>query len=154
MSAQLPTIWEASNHTLAKHQILETYLKAWVAIMSSQARRLGMPDTRLLFVDGFAGPGIYARGEQGSPVLAIKLVLDHSHDLHAPVSFLFIELDPERCAKLKDSLRQFNAQSDESSRIKSVIVEQGDCETILNKYFEKFDNQSVALHLEDLLPAL
>jgi three-Cys-motif partner protein len=45
MSDTLPTIWEGSAHTFAKHQILETYLKAWMPIMSRQSRKLGISES-------------------------------------------------------------------------------------------------------------
>jgi hypothetical protein len=34
---------------------------------------------RILFVDGFAGPGRYLDGEDGSPLIALKTLLDHPH---------------------------------------------------------------------------
>ncbi|MHC4087824.1 MAG: three-Cys-motif partner protein TcmP [Planctomycetota bacterium] len=139
MSAAEPTIWEGSAHTFAKHKILETYLSAWMPIMSRQALRLGMSETELLFVDGFAGPGIYKGGQPGSPILAIKLVLEHSYEFHGSVRFLFIEQKPERYAKLKEVVSQFEEQSSESTRIKSITVQQGDCQSLLNKYLDHFD---------------
>jgi three-Cys-motif partner protein len=107
--------------------------------MSSQSRRLGISGNELLFVDGFAGPGTYTGGQYGSPILAIKLVLEHSHEFHIPVCFLFIELDQERFVKLEDSLHQFRDQANKSQRVKSIIVRQGDCEEILSKYIDELD---------------
>jgi three-Cys-motif partner protein len=136
MSDELPTIWEGSAHTFAKHQIIEAYLKAWMPIMSRQSKRLNISENRLLFVDGFAGPGIYAGGEQGSPLRALNLVLTHSHQFNVPVSFLFIEQDKKRCETLERQIKQLQEQMHLSSRIKDVIIKQGDCETILNKYLD------------------
>lgn len=136
MSDTLPTIWEGSAHTFAKHQILETYLKAWMPIMSRQAHRFGISE--LLFIDGFAGPGCYARGEEGSPILAIKSVLSHSHDLPIPISFLFIEQDKQRHAILRSAIEQHKEQINTSPRIKSVQIKRGDCETILNNVLDNF----------------
>lgn len=138
MSDTLPTIWEGSAHTFAKHQILDTYLKAWMPIMSRQSHRIGISETELLFVDGFAGPGCYARGEDGSPILAIESVLGHSHDFHIPISFLFIEQDKKRHAILQDVIRYHKKRTDESPRIKSIKVEKGDCETVINKVLDDF----------------
>lgn len=138
MSDTLPTIWEGSAHTFAKHQILETYLEAWMPIMSRQSHRIGISETELLFVDGFAGPGRYAGGEDGSPILAIESVLGHSHDFYIPISFLFIEQDKKRRAILQDVIRHHKKRTDESPRIKSIKVEKGDCETVLNKVLDDF----------------
>ena len=76
MTDNLPTVWEAEPHTLAKHGILRTYLEAWAAILSNA--RFG---TELLFVDGFAGPGEYLLGEPGSPIVALNSILNHDRSL-------------------------------------------------------------------------
>jgi three-Cys-motif partner protein len=134
MSDALRTVWEGSAHTFAKHSILETYLKAWMPIMSRQARKLGMLQAELLFVDGFAGPGRYAGGEDGSPILAIELVLSHSHDFHIPISFLFIEQDEKRRNSLNRAIALRNKRMSESQRIKCVKIEGADCEAALNGF--------------------
>lgn len=72
MADNLPVIWSKPAHTSAKHQILETYLNAWMPIMSHQSRRVGTPGAESLFVEGFAGPDGYSGGEDGSPILAIR----------------------------------------------------------------------------------
>lgn len=138
MSDTLPTIWERSAHTLAKHRILETYLSAWMPIMSQQSNKLGISGTELLFVDGFAGPGRYAGGENGSPVLAIELVLNHSHDFPIPISFLFIEESNERHAVLQNIVEEHRKRIEQSRRICSVRVEKGDCERVLNEVLDGY----------------
>jgi three-Cys-motif partner protein len=55
-------MWDYTEHTRAKHEILERYLDAWLAILSSN------PHNRLLLIDGFAGRGEYNDGSKGSPV--------------------------------------------------------------------------------------
>lgn len=65
-----PTLWPIEPHTKAKHDILTYYLKAWFPILGYNWRRL-------LFVDGFAGPGEYEGGEDGSPILVLKMARDH-----------------------------------------------------------------------------
>lgn len=142
MSDTLPTIWKRSAHTFAKHQILETYLKAWMLIMSRQSHRIGISETELLFVDGFAGPGCYAGGEDGSPILAIKSVLSHSHDLPIPIRFLFIEQVKKRHALLISAIEQYKEQINKSPRIKSIQIKRGDCETILNNVLDNFEKNN------------
>ncbi|MBI4307312.1 MAG: three-Cys-motif partner protein TcmP [Chloroflexi bacterium] len=66
------TLWPASPHTLAKQELYKRYLQAWLPILSLG----GFP--RLLVVDGFAGPGQYSTREDGSPIVALCAVLDHS----------------------------------------------------------------------------
>jgi three-Cys-motif partner protein len=84
------TIWDLQPHTAAKHEILRRYLQAWVPILS-QGR---FP--RLVFIDGFAGPGRYSKGEEGSPLIAIKAVIEQRRAISANVDFHFIELEKLR----------------------------------------------------------
>ncbi len=90
------TIWPLDAHTLGKHKVLEGYLKAWFPI-------LGLTSNRILFIDGFAGPGRCEKGEEGSPLIAIRTLKEHTAKKRmSPVLFWFIERDKQRV----DHLRQ------------------------------------------------
>jgi three-Cys-motif partner protein len=99
MARTQPTVWEMDPHTAAKHRILQGYLYAWLPIMSKFNRRL-------VYVDGFAGPGVYAGGEPGSPILALQAFLDHSQRdlISAEVVYAFIEEDERRAAQLSEEI--------------------------------------------------
>lgn len=101
----LPMIWELEPHTRAKHQLLDRYLGGWFPILSSW-------ESKIVFLDGFAGPGVYAGGEPGSPRLALERLLDH-HRMQSMSStkfiFLFNEQETKRHASLQrvvENLRQ------------------------------------------------
>ena len=84
------TLWDLKRHTAAKHEILRAYLSAWFPI-------LGSAHGRVIFVDGFAGPGEYAGGEPGSPLVALEAASLHAHRLaDRELMFLFIEEDADR----------------------------------------------------------
>jgi three-Cys-motif partner protein len=94
--------WEMKAHTRAKHVILNNYLKAWFPIMA-----LSFP--RILYIDGFAGPGRYKKGEDGSPIMALKIANDiyikHESKLkNKEFVFIFIELDKRSVESLKDEI--------------------------------------------------
>jgi three-Cys-motif partner protein len=95
MAAPRQTIWELEAHTRAKHEILKRYLQAWMIILS-QGRF-----AEILYIDGFAGPGEYARGETGSPIIALDTALEYKAPLTAKVHFLFIEKDDARADHLR-----------------------------------------------------
>lgn len=83
-------------HTKAKHFLLQRYLSAWFPI-------LGSGHKRIVYIDGFAGPGRYAQGEEGSPLIAIRAALSHQLRLNnIDVVFVFIEGDPQRAEELRD----------------------------------------------------
>lgn len=94
------TVWRIEPHTKAKHEILRYYLEAWFPILS---RRSG----RIIYLDGFAGPGVYTGGEEGSPVIALRTAVEHKlRNRFKEIMFLFIEKEAERAAKLKEVLHE------------------------------------------------
>ncbi|MBK6520029.1 MAG: three-Cys-motif partner protein TcmP [Polyangiaceae bacterium] len=95
MAAPKTTTWCLEPHTRAKHEILRRYLEAWTPILSLGGSK------HLIYVDGFAGPGRYDGGEEGSPLIALKAALAHRDRIEATVSFLFIERDVERARMLE-----------------------------------------------------
>lgn len=104
-----PVLWDLDEHTRAKHQVLRSYLSAWLPVMGQQALRVHDPinPPRLLIVDGFAGPGRYATGEDGSPLIILKTLLEHdAFERMKKVEFLylFIEHDAGRFAHLEKEL--------------------------------------------------
>ena len=80
MAKKMPEIWEAPPHTLAKIEILRSYLHAWFSILGST-----FTGRDLWYLDGFAGPGEYTNSPDGSPIAAVKpniVVHFHEGDTH------------------------------------------------------------------------
>lgn len=92
------TIWKIDPHTEAKHAILRKYLDAWFPILTSHT-------PKVVFIDGFAGPGEYIGGKEGSPIIAIKSILEHKIEITSEILFLFVEKDKERCDFLQNKLK-------------------------------------------------
>ena len=91
------TAWELEAHSELKHQILEKYLKAWIPI-------LGMKNPRVIYFDTFAGPGSYSNGKDGSPIVALKTFVRHSHKSTVEMLFYFMESDRRNRAHLEKNL--------------------------------------------------
>lgn len=97
-------------HTYAKHEILREYLKAWFPILSTWSGRI-------VYLDGFAGPGVYSKNEDGSPVIAIKTAAEHVMvKRFKEIVFWFIENDPKRAANLTKVLKEKFPQLPENLR--------------------------------------
>jgi three-Cys-motif partner protein len=96
VAAPNTTIWDLSPHTRAKHEILRRYLQAWTPILSHG----GFPD--IIYIDGFAGPGRYSKGEGGSPIIVLRAALDQSIPPSTRLFFLFVERNLERAAVLQE----------------------------------------------------
>ena len=104
MSKITSSIWSIDPHTEAKHDILRKYLDAWLPIITRW-------NGRVLYIDGFAGPGEYIGGKDGSPIIAIKAFCEHKANLQAEIIMLFIEADRERCDFLKRKIQTIKVPS-------------------------------------------
>jgi three-Cys-motif partner protein len=99
------TEWALEPHSKAKHDLVQKYLGGWFPI-------LGRFNGRIVFLDGFAGPGTYATGEMGSPLLAIETLLDHPmFGRFGTTEFVFLFFEPEsdRATRLRERLAEFAA---------------------------------------------
>jgi three-Cys-motif partner protein len=94
VTAPRDVVWPLEPHTKGKHEVLRQYLGAWFPI-------LGFSQQRIVFIDGFAGPGRYAGDEEGSPLIALRVLREHQARFKAEIYFAFIEKDPKRAAHLK-----------------------------------------------------
>lgn len=91
------TIWKIEDHTAGKHQVLREYLNGWFPI-------LGRWNGRIVFIDGFSGPGEYQNGEPGSPLIALDCIEQHKATGNlgqTEVVCIFIDEDQDRVAHLR-----------------------------------------------------
>jgi three-Cys-motif partner protein len=99
------TTWPADQHTLAKIEILRGYLNAFFPILGTTRR-----GQRIMFVDGFAGPGEYTNSPEGSPIAALRAA-DHAIKQNSQrwiaggIHCAFIEPEPLRCANLRELVK-------------------------------------------------
>ncbi len=98
------TTWPIEPHTEAKHAILKKYLEAWFPIISKY-------HDEIVYIDGFAGPGEYTNGNEGSPLIAIKTFLHHKVPITSKVLMYFIESDYNRCINLEKILSKVEKPS-------------------------------------------
>ena len=107
-------IWSLEPHTEAKHKILRRYLQAWFPRLSS---RYGA----LIYIDGFAGPGEYVDGQDGSPIIALKAAKEHRLvGRLSRINFLFVEKDPARCNHLKSIIERVRPELPQKFNIMTV----------------------------------
>ena len=137
MAVPRSTLWPIQPHTKVKHLILRRYLDAWLPIMATW-------NGRIVFIDGFAGPGRYSGGEPGSPVIALRALLEHSHfrdrSRGAEVVFVFIEGKADRCESLKASLDELMAELPLPSWVK-VEIRLGEFATNLSSILDSVEKE-------------
>lgn len=95
-------LWEASPHTLAKLEIIGRYLDVWFMILGSHPK-----NRRLVYIDGFAGPGRYTNTEKSSPLVALQAAKAAASRAGVAgsateYSFLFVEKKAEFAKSLQD----------------------------------------------------
>ncbi|HEY6793232.1 MAG TPA: three-Cys-motif partner protein TcmP [Kineosporiaceae bacterium] len=125
--------WEAEPHTKAKHALYRRYLSHWTPIMMQGW------GGKATYAEGFAGPGVYLDGSPGSPVIAIRSLLDRP-DLKLKVRnfrFLFVDNDQRCCDLLGKRLRAATAQNIELPELRKhgidVEIVHGPCEPTLEQ---------------------
>ena len=104
MTTPKQTLWEIEPHTAAKHELLKHYLGAWFPILASREKRI-------IFLDGFAGPGIYSDDSPGSPIIALNTLLNHDAFPRCngcEFVFLFVEENQARFERLQTEIRKFD----------------------------------------------
>jgi three-Cys-motif partner protein len=69
----------------------------------------GYPE--FVYIDGFAGPGRYSKGEDGSPVIAVKVALEHQARIKSQITFLFVEERKDRADVLEQVLDELDRPS-------------------------------------------
>jgi len=133
MSKITSTIWEIEPHTEAKHAILRKYLDAWLPIITRW-------NGRALFIDGFAGPGEYIGGKEGSPIIALKAALEHRMPLNAELIFLFIEAEKDRYEYLRGKLSEIKLPAN----IKYKVIN-GKFDETVKGLFDYLDEQKARI---------
>ncbi len=127
--------WSIKPHTKAKHLILQKYLQAWFPILAKGNRRI-------VYYDGFAGPGVYSNGEKGSPLIALNVAKDHDYLPDTELVFVFVEENKNRSDALK---RVIEGQEKTLPENFCCYVENEKFETALGKTLDFLDKENLGI---------
>jgi three-Cys-motif partner protein len=111
------------------------YLDAWLPIIS-------FGNTRILFIDGFAGPGEYVDGEDGSPQIAMRALVEHSGKIKAEVKYFFIEADKARAQHLKTIVEGWKSKVPATT---TTTVIQSAFDNTMTQIFDYLDEKKTKL---------
>lgn len=121
------------RQTEVKHLIVQKYLKPFFHILRTTNKNL-------LYVDGFAGPGIYedenGREYPGSPIRALEVIAE-ADELSGHVSSVFIEFDPVLYGELKSRLDEFY---DRNSHIREPACENTSFSRGMHGFLDELDS--------------
>jgi len=142
------TLWDMDEQTLGKHFVLKEYLNGWFPI-------LGRWNSRIVFIDGFAGPGQYRGGEPGSPMIALDAIDQHSNSANlqgTEVVCIFIEESKDRA----DFLRSLLGKRGSSETVKTSVLDGtfSDHMTEMLDYIDEHDNTRTEADFSQLDMAL
>ncbi|GIV02123.1 MAG: hypothetical protein KatS3mg015_0953 [Fimbriimonadales bacterium] len=130
MAPPRKTKWRLEPHTRAKHEILRLYLGAWFSILRTRFRRL-------VYIDGFCGPGRYDAGEPGSPLIAIEQAKSIPAD-DAILELHFVDEHRERIRHLKEELKAI-----ELPEHLRICVEESRFESRLSQLLDAWEQDGV-----------
>lgn len=92
---------ERQPAAILKHAILEKYLPVYINKTGSNSWK-----NRVAYIDGFAGPGLYDDGTEGSPAVAVDTARALAGMASArQVDGHLVEQNPDSCAALRDYLK-------------------------------------------------
>lgn len=134
MSTPSDLLWQMQPWVPAKHAILSRYLSAWFPI-------LGQRNPHIVYIDGFAGPGRYAGGEAGSPLIALECALSAKKSLRdTEVHFFFIEAESSRADRLRREISTLSLPL-----TFKVHVHTGDFADVIGSALDELDSGSFQL---------
>jgi len=111
-----------------KHALLEHYLGAWYPKLASWSGHV-------LYLETHAGRGIHNTGQLGSPLVAIRTLMNHSQRdaivRRAQIYFYLMENDPANVSVL-------NAQVEKEPKIPEVIINVVECD-FATKFKQELD---------------
>lgn len=127
-----PVPWPLVEHTAAKHNIYNRYLRRWFPIILS-----GNSWKQATYAEGFSGPGVYAAGEDGSPIIAMRAFAEEVSNMSKKANFLFID-DDQRCVTmLTDQLTRAFPQRPREWDLMPVVVRKGKCGDLFEHELDK-----------------
>ncbi len=109
-----------------KHELIDAYLKGWFP-------KLGFWSGRVVYFDTHAGRGSYAGDNPGSPLVALRTLLNHAaRDRlleNSEFRFVFLERDEQNASELRREVERI----EELPRRIFVDVEPGDAFEVLRR---------------------
>ena len=132
-STSATTYWdEYSNLQRTKHELIRQYLNGWFPKLASWSGRV-------LYFDTHAGRGRHNERHLGSPLIALKTLLEHASRpqllSQSEAIFYFIERDDENVAALHEELKAFEPLPPKVT-VKTIS---GDCFQAIENLLESLD---------------
>jgi len=136
-------MWDLKPQTEIKHKLLKGYLDRWITILAQRRRQ----SERIVYIDGFAGPGRYSKGQPGSPLVVLQAAREHTR-LNALLArsefemiFVFIDMDEPTCDQLRQELNSFTSNDPLPPQFRIVGPIHGEFNEQMNQVLDMLDEQ-------------
>jgi three-Cys-motif partner protein len=115
--------WPCAEHTGAKHDIYKRYLERWFPILLAGKNAYAS----VTYAEGFSGPGVYSGGEIGSPVIAMRALVEKVPPDKGVAKFAFVDDDPRCVTMLREQLIANFPERPRNSDSMPLKIVQGTC---------------------------
>ncbi|WP_027127956.1 three-Cys-motif partner protein TcmP [Fusobacterium perfoetens] len=102
---------EYKEQTEHKHEYLKEYLPVWFYILINRKISNNIKYNNIIYVDSFSNAGEYKNGEEGSPIIALKIfndILLKNKDKKVRVKCYFNDYNEERIIHLKELIEKMS----------------------------------------------
>jgi len=142
-----PDYWDDYGPLQAKkHELVRRYLQAWFPILAASSGRI-------VYFETHAGRGAYGGGREGSPIVALRTLLDHRSLTRilrtCKVTFVFVEQDPENYGHLQDEVQRLERDPRFDAEAITVATACGDSFTMLSQILDQMEDAR-----DELAPSL
>lgn len=125
-----------TNLQFVKHNILKSYLGGWYPILSRWHGRIA-------YIDCHAGKGRHKSGEEGSPIIALRTLLEHHHRDRilkgTEVNFLFLEIDEENVEQLEENIEELQDEIGEFPNSVKLEIVCADYDEVINQILDDLE---------------
>jgi three-Cys-motif partner protein len=94
---------EQKEQSLIKARIVEKYFWAWAKVIISTIKKVKKFDSRIAYIDLFAGPGRYEDNSKSTPIKVLETAL-YDPDMQNMLVTVFNDADPGHVSSLQEAI--------------------------------------------------
>jgi three-Cys-motif partner protein len=138
MSNNISFFDEQKEQSLIKARIVEKYFWAWAKVIIGTVNRFGSQgrkvDSRIAYIDLFAGPGRYKDGSNSTPVKVLETAISNPEIKNVLVT-VFNDADAENVCSLQEAINSIPGI--ENLKYKPQVINHEVGENIVNTFKER-----------------
>lgn len=125
---------EQKEQSLIKARIVEKYFWAWAKVIISTIKKLKTSDSRIAYIDLFAGPGRYEDNSKSTPIKVLETAISDP-DMQNMLVTVFNDADAEHVNSLQEAINSISGI--ENLKHKPQVINHEVGENIIKTFNEK-----------------